>query len=782
MRLPRPVVRQLTRGVVRPLLSPRLPLALRRSLLDATGRVVPDPRGTRRSRGALGGVPTERVVARGAAGPHQVLYVHGGGYLTGSPASHRALTAYLSRAAGAPVHVPDYRRAPEHPYPAAVDDVAAAYRALRAAGHPSQRIAVAGDSAGGGLVMALVLRLRAAGEELPGSIGLISPWLDLDLASPLLEANAATDAMLDPSWLPEAVASYLTDSKPAGTLHTELRPLEADLAGLPPVHVVTGAEEILLGDSDALVDRIRAAGGAVDYLRAEGMWHAYPVFAGMLREADEAVAALGTAIRRDCGGAPNPRVAVVGAGFGGIGLGMALRAAGWTDPGELTILDRADGVGGVWRANTYPGAACDVPSHLYAFAGAPGSQWSRRFAPQQDILRYLQRLTREHGLSEHLRLHTEVTEARWDEARSVWRLSLAGGDSLECDVLVPACGQLSRPARPAIRGLDRFSGPVFHSAEWNHDVDLTGKRVAVIGTGASAIQFVPAIADQVAALTVFQRSAPHVIPKPDRGYGRRLRLPGSRIAGRAFWTAFFETGALGLTSVRAAALPFRLASVALRRSQVPDPALRARLTPDHPIGCKRILISSDYYPTLSRPHVELVTAPIAEVTATGVRTADGDEYPADVIILGTGFATTDFLAPMKVFGAGGRELSEQWRDGASAHLGMAVPGFPNLFLLYGPNTNLGSGSIVRMLECQIGYVRQAVELLRSGVRTLVVRPGVAARFDAEIQQRLARSVWTGCRSWYRTASGRIVNNWPGTMREYSRRTRRLDATEYELGT
>lgn len=773
MRLPRSAVRQLTRGVVRPLLSPRLPLVLRRPLLDVTGRVVPLPRGTRRSRGTLGGVPTERVVARGDTGPHQVLYVHGGGYQTGSPTSHRALAAYLSRAAGAPVHLPTYRLAPEHPYPAAVDDVAAAYQALRDAGHPAQRIAVAGDSAGGGIVMALVLRLRAAGEELPGSIGLISPWLDLDLGSPLLQANAATDAMLDPSWLPDAVARYRGATDPP-----ELRALDADLAGLPPVHVIAGSEEILLGDSDRLVARIPAAG--VDYLRADGMWHAYPVFAGMLREADEAVAALGAAIRRDCGGGRNPRVAVVGAGFGGIGLGMALRAAGWTDPAQLTILDRAAGVGGVWRANTYPGAACDVPSHLYSFAGAPGTEWTRRFAPQPDILRYLQRLTRENGLTEHLRLGTEVTEARWDEARSVWRLSLAGGDSLEADVLVPACGQLSRPVRPTIPGLDRFPGPVFHSAEWDHDVDLSGKRVAVIGTGASAIQFVPAIADQVAALTVFQRSAPHVIPKPDRTYGGRR--PGNRTAARVFWSAFFETGALGLTSVRAAGMPFRLASAALRRSQVPDPGLRARVTPDHPIGCKRILISSDYYPTLGRPHVDVITEPIAEITATGVRTADGTEYAADVVILGTGFAATDFLAPMKVFGTGGQELSERWRDGANAHLGIAVPGFPNLFLLYGPNTNLGSGSIVHMLECQIGYVRQAVELLRSGVRTLSVRPEAAERFDAEIQQRLTRSVWTGCRNWYRTASGRIVNNWPGTMREYGRRTSRFEVSEYEART
>jgi cation diffusion facilitator CzcD-associated flavoprotein CzcO/acetyl esterase/lipase len=774
MRLPRAVARRLTRVVVRPLLSPRLPLGARRPLLDATGYVVPDPPGTRRSGSLLGGVPTERVVARGADGPHQVLYVHGGGYQVGSPTSHRGLAAHLSRAARAPVHLPDYRRAPEHPYPAAVDDVAAAYRALRAAGHPAQRIAVAGDSAGGGLVMALVLRLRAAGEELPGSVGLVSPWLDLDLSSPLAWVHAASDAMLDPGWLADAAAAYRGGADPA-----ELRPLQADAAGLPPVHVVAGAEEVLVGDSDVLVERIRAAGGPVTYERVERMWHAFPVFAGMLREADEAVADLGAAIRRDCGDRL-PRVAVVGAGFGGIGLGMALRAAGWTDPADLVVLDRAEGVGGVWRANTYPGAACDVPSHLYSFAQAPGTEWSRRFAPQADILRYLRRLTREHGLTPHLRLGTEVTEARWDDGSAVWRLSTAGGGSLEAEVLVPACGQLSRPVRPAIPGLDRFPGPVFHSAQWDHDVDLTGLRVAVIGTGASAIQFVPAVVDRVAGLTLFQRSAPHVIPKPDRAYGRRGRSRPGRALARACWRAFFETGALGLTSVRAAALPFRVASDRLRRAQVPDPALRARLTPDHPVGCKRILISSDWFPALTRPHVDVVTAPIAEVTATGVRTADGEEHAADVIVLGTGFASTEFLAPMRVFGPGGRELSEEWRDGASAHLGITVPGFPNLFLLYGPNTNLGSGSIVHMLECQIGYVRQAVELLRSGVRALGVRPEVAARFDAEVQRRLARSVWTGCRSWYRTASGRIVNNWPGTMREYAKRTRTLDVTDYEV--
>lgn len=289
-------MRLVTRGVVAPLLAPRLPLPLRRRLLDAVGHVVPSPRGTLRSTGALGGVPTERVVARGAEGPHQVLYLHGGGYQTGSPTSHRALTAHLSKATGAPVHVPRYRLAPEHPYPAAVDDAVSAYRALRKAGHPAARIAVAGESAGGGLTMSLVLRLRAAGEELPASVGLISPWLDLDLHTASLSTNAATDAMLRPGWLPDAAAAYRGSDGDSA----ELRPLDADLAGFPPLHVVAGALEILVDDADRLVERARAAGVPTSYTRAPHMWHAHLIFAGMLGDATRDLTALGAALRTDC--------------------------------------------------------------------------------------------------------------------------------------------------------------------------------------------------------------------------------------------------------------------------------------------------------------------------------------------------------------------------------------------------------------------------------------------------------------------------------------------------
>ncbi|RZT88395.1 acetyl esterase/lipase [Pseudonocardia sediminis] len=296
MPLPLAANRLLTSAVVAPLLSPRLPVPVRRRLLDLTGAVLPLPRGTRRATGALGGVPTEVVSAAGpVTSPHRILYLHGGGYVVGSPASHRALLAGLSRAAGTPVHAPIYRLAPEHPHPAAVEDALTAFRALRIAGHPARRIAIAGDSAGGGLAMSVVLRLRENGEDLPGSIGLISPWLDLDCTSPVLSRNASTDAMLDPAWLPDAARDYRGTTDPA-----DLRPLDAELTGLPPLHVVAGAGEVLLDDADRLVEGARAAGVPTTYRRAEGMWHAFPVLAGTLREADDAVTELGASLRTDC--------------------------------------------------------------------------------------------------------------------------------------------------------------------------------------------------------------------------------------------------------------------------------------------------------------------------------------------------------------------------------------------------------------------------------------------------------------------------------------------------
>jgi cation diffusion facilitator CzcD-associated flavoprotein CzcO len=477
-------------------------------------------------------------------------------------------------------------------------------------------------------------------------------------------------------------------------------------------------------------------------------------------------------------------VVIIGSGFGGIGAAIELTRAGHSD---VTILEKADDLGGVWRENTYPGAACDVPSPLYSYSYEPNLAWPRRYSGQADILAYLRRTAQKYGVDRLIRYGAEVSAATFDEARGRWRLDLVGGENVEADVLVCAVGQLSRPVLPTIPGRDSFAGRAFHSARWDHDYDLRGKRVAVIGTGASAVQFVPQIQPEVAGLTVFQRSAPYLGPKLDAAYSARhrflrTRLPVTRLPGRATVWVFCEFLTRGMIGSRLVAKLLTTVCLAKLRHEVRDPTLRAKLTPDYPAGCKRVLFSNDYLPALGRPNVEVVTDAITAITPGGVLTAAGIEYECDAIIYGTGFAATDFLAPIQVRGVGGLELSTVWADGARAYLGLTVPGFPNLFLMYGPNTNLGAGSIVYMLECQARYVRDGVLALeRAGAAAyLEVRAKVADDFDAELQRRLTGAVWSRCSNWYRTASGRVVNNWPGQVIEYRRRTRRFDIEDYRL--
>jgi cation diffusion facilitator CzcD-associated flavoprotein CzcO len=476
------------------------------------------------------------------------------------------------------------------------------------------------------------------------------------------------------------------------------------------------------------------------------------------------------------------RVAIIGAGFGGIGAAVRLKQAGVSD---VVLFERSDDIGGVWRENTYPGAACDVPSHLYSLSFAPKADWSRRFAPQAEIHQYLRDVARDFDVLRHVRFRTEVHAAAFDEERGTWRLTLSDGEEHEADVLLSATGQLSRPSTPAVPGLDRFEGTMFHSAQWDHGHDLTGERVAVIGTGASAIQFVPAIAARTASLSVFQRSAPYVLGKPDRTYRERAKKAFARVPGLLRLSRegnYFsnELRSLGFNTEPRLLFAHRARYRRHLRAVVPDPALREKLTPTDPMGCKRILMSNDWYPALQLPQVEVVTDPIAEVRAHSVVTADGVERDVDTIILGTGFAATEFLVPMTVTGRDGRDLHAQWKDGASAHLGTVVPGFPNFFVLYGPNTNLGHNSILVMLEAQIGWVVQAVRALRQGrVRRLEVRPDVAAAFDAWVQERLGHTVFAGgCRSWYLTESGRNTQNWPASTLTFRRRLRRLRLAEF----
>ena len=480
-----------------------------------------------------------------------------------------------------------------------------------------------------------------------------------------------------------------------------------------------------------------------------------------------------------------PSVIVIGAGFGGIGMAIELRRNGFDN---ITILERSTDLGGVWRENTYPGAACDVPSPLYSFSYEPKADWPHRYSGQADILGYLHTVAMKYRLLDRIVFGAEVTEARFGESTQRWEVRTADGEIRTADVLISAVGQLSRPRMPDIAGIETFTGPSFHSAQWDHDVELTGKRVAVIGTGASAIQFVPAIAPEVARLTLFQRTAAWVVRRTDRAYRPMhhalfRHVPGLRLAQRLWVWCFLEFFALGLAAIP----PIRriatwLGTSALRHD-IPDPGLREKLTPDYPVLCKRVLFSNDYYPALVRPNVDVVTEQITEVVPDGVRTADGTVHPADVIVYGTGFKGSEFLWPIKIFGRDGVELGQVWDSGARAYLGMAVPGFPNLFLMYGPNTNLGVGSIVYMIECQARYIRQAVRYLSEHPDArLEVRPETAAAFDEQIQHRLLRTPWTACSSWYRDASGRITNNWPGTVSAYRLRTRTMDPADYLTGT
>ncbi|MCS3392861.1 alpha/beta hydrolase fold domain-containing protein [Burkholderia thailandensis] len=461
---------------------------------------------------------------------------------------------------------------------------------------------------------------------------------------------------------------------------------------------------------------------------------------------------------------------IIGAGFGGIGMARAFRQAGVHD---FAILERSHDVGGVWRDNSYPGAACDVPSHLYSFSFEPNPLWSRTFARQPEIHAYLRHCARKFGIERHIKFGAEVERAEYDESRSVWRVALADGTLVETALLVTATGQLSRPVLPKLAGIETFEGRAFHSAHWDHDYPLSGKRVAVVGTGASAIQFVPAIADDVSRLTIFQRSPAYILPRPDRAYRRWRqtlfrRMPWTMKLHRASIYLRYEARALAFTRFKAmmryaVGRPF----LRLLSRQVPNAELRAKLTPDYPIGCKRILLSNDYLAAMSKPSVELVTAGIRRVTPNGIETEDGVHHRADAIVFGTGFAATEFLAPMHIVGRAGVTLNDAWRRGAQAYLGVAVPGFPNFFMLYGPNTNLGHNSIVYMLESQIAHVMRCWRAMRAANATAIdVDERRYRRFNAHVQKRLSDSVWSGCTSWYVDANGHNSTNWHGFTLSY----------------
>ncbi|MGH2831904.1 MAG: flavin-containing monooxygenase [Solirubrobacteraceae bacterium] len=477
------------------------------------------------------------------------------------------------------------------------------------------------------------------------------------------------------------------------------------------------------------------------------------------------------------------KIAIVGGGFGGIAAAIELQKHGFSD---LSILERSSELGGTWFHNTYPGAACDVPSHLYSFSFAQRRDWPRLCPEQREILAYLRGVARDYGVDRLVAPNSEVTDCVWDDEAHHWELHTSDGHTHTADAVIVASGQLHRPTMPSIEGVQTFAGHSFHSAQWDHGYDLTGKRVAVIGSGASAVQFVPEIARRVDRLMLFQRTGNWFLPRRNRPYPQLIRsiiarIPGVQALRRKFIFYYSEMLTYMIRHPRTLGRVGQARSAAFMRSQLKDPVLRERLWPDYTFGCKRVLFSSFFLAALEEPNVDVVTEPIVGVTPQGILSADGHLHEVDCIIYATGFQTTRFMFPMRISGMQGHSLSDAWAEGPHAHLGMTVPGFPSMFVMYGPNTNTSGGSIIVYLEAQARYIRQALQLLRdSGAQAIEVRAEVEAASDRALQARFAGTAWTQCDSWYRDQHGRIVANWPGYMREYIKRTQVLDRSEYEL--
>jgi cation diffusion facilitator CzcD-associated flavoprotein CzcO len=476
------------------------------------------------------------------------------------------------------------------------------------------------------------------------------------------------------------------------------------------------------------------------------------------------------------------RVAIVGAGFSGLGMAIRLEQAGMHD---FVVLERRADVGGTWYDNSYPGCQCDVPSHLYSFSFEPNPDWSRTFSCQPEIWAYLRRCAERHGLIDHIRFDHELLGAAWCEDERRWRLETSRGP-LAAEVVISAVGGLSEPSTPALEGLDRFQGASFHTAQWDHEHELAGERVAVIGTGASAIQVIPKIQPRVGRLRVFQRTPPWVLPHSDRPVSRAERrlyraLPLLQRVVRAGIYVSREWLVLGLARHRGLMkLPEAIGWRHLRR-QVPDRELRRKLTPHFTIGCKRILLSDDYYHALTQPNVEVVTEGIERVEADAIVTRDGARHEVDTIIFGTGFRVTEMPWADRVVGRDGRTLNDVWQGSPQAYLGCTVSGFPNMFVLVGPNTGLGHNSIVYMIESQLAYVMDALQTMRRrGLATVDVRLEVQARFNAEVQEQMRGTVWTagGCASWYLDSQGRNSTLWPGFTFDFRRRTARFALADY----
>jgi cation diffusion facilitator CzcD-associated flavoprotein CzcO/acetyl esterase/lipase len=773
------VLRTTLRLLLKPALSPRMPLGFQRRWMHLLSRIARLPPGVARQDIELAGVAAVRWQDSRAPAcrPGTVLMLHGGAFCAGSPRTHRALAAWLARDSGFPVVVPDYRLAPEHPFPAALDDALATYDALAAQGP----VLLVGDSAGGGLALALAQKLRDTARPAPAALALLSPWVDLRPGQ--LPEPVPGEAMLDAGWLQACARHYAGEN----TGDLRVSPRLGELRGLPPTFVQCGSDELLCAQSRDLAGALQTAGVPCTLEVEPRRWHVFQLHAGQLPSANAAVSRLARFLQQHFDAIAAPRhdvhdVVILGAGMSGLCTALQLQREGLHN---FVLLEQQPGLGGTWWDNRYPGAQVDVPAPAYSFSFAPNPHWRQRFANAPEIQAYQQDLAEKHGLFARLRLGTRLSEARFDEASGLWQFRTARGDTLTSRFFVCSTGPLSQPRWPDIPGLDAFEGEKLHSARWGASIPLGGKRVAVVGTGSTAVQLIPPIAREAARLHVFQRTANWVLPRFERRYfwfdGLLARFPPYAKAVRFGWVQFLELTRRGFqdgTLMRR----FMLGLAARhRRKQVPDAQKRAALTPDYPLGCKRIIYANDYYPALAQPNVELVTTGIARFTAQGIVTTDGVERPLDAVVCATGFDTVHLLQSVQVTGRGGRTLAEAWRDGPEAFHGISVAGFPNLFLMLGPNTATGHTSTLLYIEPAVRHAIACMQAVRrAGYRAIELRAEVQQAHNAALQQRLAGSVWAQCRSWYRMDNGKVIAIFPGFTREYVRAVREPDFNDYRF--
>ena len=778
--------------LLKPVFSPRCSIAFQRRWLRWLSHTTLVARDVDIEPGQAGGVPGEWLRRRHApvVRPGVVLYLHGGAYCVGSPATHRALTSRLCWHTGLPVFALDYRLAPEHPFPAALDDALAAYQQLASQGP----VVLAGDSAGGGLALATALALRDQGAVAPAALVLLSPWVDL-AANSTPATEPPGEAMLSTAWANACAAHYLGATHglaaPATTLASPLlSPIKADLRGLPSCLIQAGTDELLHDQSVALHAALQAAGVPSRCEITQDRWHVFQMHGGALRSADEALVRIAqftlsalAPVAVASQSVAHHEVVILGAGMSGLCTAIKLQRAGMHN---FVIVEKQPGLGGTWWDNTYPGAHVDVPAPVYSFSFAPNPGWSRRFAAASEIQTYMQRLAVRHGLLAHMRLGTCLKTADFDETTGQWQFATDQGDQLQSRFFVCSTGPLNQLRWPDIPGLERFKGARLHSARWDHDQAMAGQRVAVIGTGSTASQLIPPIAQQAKAMHVFQRTANWVLPRLDRRYNALdhllAHLPPYAALVRWCWMQALEWGRRGFdegTAARRGML--KMARVHLSR-QVSDAALRARLTPNYPLGCKRIIYSNEFLATMARPHVELVTDAIERITEHGIVTADGKEREVDVLVCATGFDTINLLSSVQVTGLHGHTLRETWGQGPQAFHGITVAGFPNMFLMLGPNTATGHTSTLLFIEPAVDHAIACMQAVRGGKHGWIeVRAEVMQAHNQQLQSRLVGSVWSQCRSWYRAPDGRVVALFPGFTKEYVQAVRRPNFADYRFG-